>query len=62
MCDNPFYVFFSKRFISAWIRFAGFKSGEELFFWIAFAGYVVGAMSSPFVVSALQHFEKRSIY
>ncbi|KAG2379006.1 hypothetical protein C9374_007644 [Naegleria lovaniensis] len=38
-------------FISAWIRFAGFKSGEELFFWIAFAGYVVGALSSPFVVN-----------
>ncbi|EFC48694.1 predicted protein [Naegleria gruberi] len=40
-------------FIGAWMRFAGFRSGNEMYFWIGFSGYVVGAVAPPFIVNTI---------
>jgi MFS family permease len=41
------------NFLCGWVRFAGFKSGQEYFYWISFVGQCLGAIAQPFITNAI---------
>ncbi|KAL9647573.1 hypothetical protein ABK040_006929 [Willaertia magna] len=49
-----FSIFISALFgfVGSWVRFFGFKSGSELYFWIAFVGCVITSPQAPFAVNS----------